>query len=104
MNRIFVDTSFYIALFNPRDDGHAQAVDWSRRVHQSTLVTEFVLIEVANFLAETPSRSLFGELVPRLRANRFVEILPASSELFEAGVALYTRRADKHWSLTDCTS
>jgi len=31
-------------------------------------------------------------------------VIPASSELFEAGLELYRSRADKQWSMTDCIS
>ncbi len=31
-------------------------------------------------------------------------IVPASRELFQRGVELFTQRPDKDWSLTDCTS
>jgi predicted nucleic acid-binding protein len=31
-------------------------------------------------------------------------VVPPSTELFEAGIDLYSRRPDKEWSLTDCIS
>ena len=31
-------------------------------------------------------------------------IVPASRELFQRGVELFTQRPDKDWSLTDCPS
>ena len=31
-------------------------------------------------------------------------VFPASQDLFDAGVSLYSRRQDKDWSLTDCIS
>ena len=43
-------------------------------------------------------------LRPTLRAQRDVEIVPATHELFERGCALFAQRGDKAWSLTDCTS
>jgi hypothetical protein len=40
----------------------------------------------------------------RLRARSDVVIVPADSSVFDAGMALYRRRTDKEWSLTDCIS
>ena len=39
-----------------------------------------------------------------LRASRRVEIVPLSQELLQRGLALFAKRDDKDWSLTDCIS
>ena len=39
-----------------------------------------------------------------IRNDPKVTIVPLSIELFEQGIALYTARPDKDWSLTDCIS
>jgi len=104
MTPVFADTSYYVALINPADEQHAKAIEWSRPVHQPLIVTEFVLMELANFLAETPARKMFTVLLPRLREDEFVEIIPASSSLFSDGFELFACRNDKGLSLTDCTS
>jgi predicted nucleic acid-binding protein len=43
-------------------------------------------------------------LVHRLALRPDVQIVSASHDLFAAAWDLYTRRPDKEWSLTDCTS
>ena len=40
----------------------------------------------------------------RAKQRPDVTILPATSELFDEGLALTRARDDKKWSLTDCTS
>jgi predicted nucleic acid-binding protein len=42
--------------------------------------------------------------VTRIRSDRNIEVIPASTELFEAGLQLHAQRPDKEWSLTDCIS
>ena len=44
MTPVFADTSYYVALINPAVEQHAKAIEWSRRVHQPLIVTEFVLM------------------------------------------------------------
>ena len=44
------------------------------------------------------------ELVASLRGEASVEIVSASHEWFERGCALFAKRSDKAWSLTDCLS
>ena len=38
------------------------------------------------------------------QASPSVEIIPASSHLFNAALELYRSRPDKDWGLTDCAS
>jgi hypothetical protein len=44
------------------------------------------------------------ELLQVLRAAPRVVLVPATEELFQAGIGLYGSRSDKDWSLTDCIS
>jgi predicted nucleic acid-binding protein len=49
-------------------------------------------------------RPSFIELLDNLTHDPTVTIVSASREMFERGVDLFSRRFDKSWSLTDCTS
>jgi predicted nucleic acid-binding protein len=104
MTALFADTSFYLALLSEDDEYHARAVQLSMEMRRPIVVTEFVLLETGNSLSSVNERRLFVELVPHLRADPAVRMIPASSELFQLGYELYARRADKDWSMTDCTS
>ena len=49
MKRIFADTSYWIALFNPRDELHARAVAAAQSYSDDQIVTsEMVLAEFLN--------------------------------------------------------
>jgi predicted nucleic acid-binding protein len=51
--RLFVDTSFVIALINEKDQFHRQAEILSNRFENSTLLTTgAVLLEIGNALAQ----------------------------------------------------
>jgi predicted nucleic acid-binding protein len=104
MNGVFVDTSFFVALISPRDFLHQRALDVSRQEWGHRVTTEFVLLEVSNFLANSSARNLLAELVSRLRSDPTVVVVPCTTERFQHGLSLYTSRADKQWSLTDCIS
>jgi predicted nucleic acid-binding protein len=39
-----------------------------------------------------------------VRSHPTYEVIPASADLFEAGLRLHADRSDKAWSLTDCFS
>ena len=56
------------------------------------------------FLDRLIDHSLIKRLIPFLRVESGVTIIPATQELFESGFALFSQRMDKDWSLTDCIS
>jgi predicted nucleic acid-binding protein len=68
------------------------------------IATAWVLTELADALAPSPTRNVFLTVLRHLRADWRVEIIPADAVLFDAGCALNARRRDKDWSLTDCIS
>jgi predicted nucleic acid-binding protein len=109
---IFGDTSFFIALLNPKDHLHDQA----RRLRQSLrpfhmVTSEMVLTELLNDFSARGDvlRQAATALVDQLRRwSRakpvLVSMVPQTPEQFDAALALYRDRSDKSWSLTDCAS
>lgn len=104
MRAVFADTGFYIALVNPRDGLHQAAMDFARQFRGRIYTTEYVLIEVGNWLARSPDRPLFLDLMRQLRDDPETTVIPADHPLFDRGLDFYTRRPDKDWSFTDCIS
>lgn len=105
MSRIFVDTVYWLAIFLPRDPwaGAARAIDCSDAI---LVTTEEVLSE---FLAAVSAhgestRRLACRLVRTILNDSDIEVAVQSHESFLAGLALYERRPDKQYSLTDCIS
>ena len=104
MRTVFVDTSFYIALAAPDDALHAAAVRFGAGYGDRLVTTEYVLLEVGNFLSRVGDRSTFVDLIDDVRADPKTVVVPAQTTLFERGLRLYRARLDKEWSLTDCIS
>ena len=104
MTAVFADTSFYLALLSADDEHHERAVQLSVETRRPVVVSEFVLLETGNSLSSLNQRRLFVDLLPHLRSDAAVRIIPASSELLQSGFDLYARRPDKEWSLTDAAS
>ena len=104
MTTTFVDTVFYVAFVSRQDALHAAAIAASKQVRGQFLTTEYVLVEAANWLSGATWKPLFLRLLDDLRRDARTTVLPASQDLFDAGVSLYSRRRDKDWSLTDCIS
>jgi predicted nucleic acid-binding protein len=101
----FADTYYFLALRNPKDEGHAKAVAATAKLAPRQLVTStWVLTEVADALAKPANRPGFAQLIAMLAANSAAIVLPPTQALFDEGVTLFNARADKEWSLTDCVS
>ena len=104
MKRVFVDTVYYLALTNPRDQYAADAIRFTADFSGAFVTSAWVLTEVANSLTRGTDRALFLELYRSLADDRRVMIVPPTQELFDEGIHLFAARPDKEWSLTDCIS
>jgi uncharacterized protein len=104
MNTLLADTSFFVAYLNPRDEQHEPAVEWMTASPDRIVTSEWVLAELADFLSDGSNRRLLGPLVRALTVEARVEIVPADHSYFINALNLYTRRPDKTWSFTDCSS
>jgi predicted nucleic acid-binding protein len=107
MRRIFVDTLYWIAITNRRDQWHQAAKKVSRSLIGCHFVTtEAVLIEVMNAFCEAGPRlrQEAVDLIRDLHADPSVTVHSQSSQAFFLAVDLYEDRPDKEYSLTDCIS
>ena len=107
MKRIFADTSYWIALFNPRDELHGRAVAATQKYFDDKIVTsDMVLVEFLNGFSDRGPRlrSAASRAVKTLQSNPNVVVIPQTSDQFEGALGRYEERTDKDWSLTDCAS
>jgi predicted nucleic acid-binding protein len=104
VNTGFADTSYFLALLIPADINHPAARHWSETQRAPLITSEYVLIEVGNYLSPVPARRLFGQFWRAIRSDGRMTVVPASSDLLARGLELYETRLDKPWSLTDCIS
>lgn len=103
-DRIFLDTSFVVALINQRDQYHSQAIALSYEFENAPLITTgAVLLEIGNALAKD-FRTEAARIIKVLRGSARVEIAEINAELLDKGLAVYEKYADKRWGLVDCVS
>ena len=107
MGVVFADAGYWIALWNPRDALHQQAMAFADALEASDIVTtQLVLVEALNSMAGQREfrRAFAAQMVQELEANANVEIVPQTDAQFRAAVERYAARSDQRWSLTDCAS
>lgn len=107
MKLAFVDTLYFVALFNPRDQWHERAFAASNLIADTKLITtEEVLIELLNFYSEYGEKARRGAVIQAegIISGANIDVARQSHEGFMAGLILYKARPDKGYSLTDCIS
>ncbi len=106
-SEVFLDSSYAIALSAANDEHHRRALDLADRLETARtrfVTTHAVLLEIGNTLAKARYRRAAVALLRSLGADRHVEIVALTPELFSRGFRLYADRMDKQWGLTDCIS
>jgi uncharacterized protein len=104
---LFVDTLYWVALTNPKDQWNQRGLEIESGLGTVQLVTtDLVLVEVLNYFCTygLQMRQTVVAVVHAIRDDSMVEVVPLTQELFTAGLQLYEARPDKGYSLTDCIS
>ena len=108
MNQIvFVDTSAWLALINKSDVFHVKAKnirDILLRDNIQFIVTDYVIVEVANSLSKIPWRSSAIQLINSIQLSENIRVVEINKEIYNEAWGLYSKRTDKEWGLTDCAS
>ncbi len=109
MNKIFVDTSGWGNLVDTLQQFHAgtKAIYLSAKQNGSRLVTTNYVIAELVALLSSPLR------IPRMKSVKFIESIKSSAlvdivhideDLDAKSWEFLKNRADKNWSLVDCSS
>jgi len=107
MRAVFADTGYWVAVIHPLDGLHERAMAVSAQLEERSFVTsEMVLAEVLNTFSGHGQhlREAAARTVHEIAADPNVEVFPQIRQLFREALALYETRADKIWSLPDCSS
>jgi predicted nucleic acid-binding protein len=104
VSTVFVDTFYWIARINPRDQWHQKATELSSSLKNRLLLTsEEVLIELLNYFSDygPEMRQATAAIVRHIIDDSNIIVLRGN---FKDGLALFESRLDKGYSMTDCLS
>lgn len=107
MQRVFVDTSAFVALLDPRDDCHDQAVQIEQSLSgQAThlVTTNFVLEETYTGLRGKIQHSAILRFRDSVRQSQWLSVVRITEALEDQAWEIFARYDDKDFSFTDCTS
>ena len=107
MKAVFVDSSYWIAIINPKDQWHDAAKRAKKKVGSVRLATtEEVLMEVLTGLSKYGEaiRKNIAAAVRAIIENPNVKVIPQTRDSFARGLNRYENRLDKEYSMQDCIS
>lgn len=107
MSKVFLDTSYAVALSAVTDENHSRALELADELEAAKthfVTTRAVLLEIGNALSRLRHRSAATRLLVALEDDPKVEIVPLSEELYHRALDIYRDRVDKEWGLIDCIS
>jgi len=107
MKKVFLDTSYAVALSARTDENHERAAQLAEELEASDtyfVTTRAILLEIGNALSKVRYRAAAVRLLTALENDPKVEIVPASDDLYLRALQNYGDRLDKEWGLIDCMS
>ncbi len=107
MNRVFADTSYWVAVINPSDQWAEAAEQATAAMGAAAITTSLaVLVEVLNFFSARGREMMetAAGVIGRIVSDDAVSVFETSMDDFTAALRLYRKRADQGYSLTDCIS
>jgi len=103
--RVFVDTSFYLAMWKVGDQLREKAREASRKVNNFLMVTsDLVLVEFLAGMSKITYRQIGIKAVDIILNDNNTQVYPIKHSDFTKGFQLYSGRIDKEYSLVDCIS
>ena len=102
MSEVFVDSSYWLAILNANDELHTAACEIS--LEGRLITTCAVQLEVMDAFSLPRHRPLALAFWQATSMHSDVSVISLDSDLLDKAVALFEKRPDKAWSLTDCIS
>lgn len=107
MAKVFLDTSYTLALSFRSDSFHPRATQlakWLDRERVSIVTTRAVLLEIGNALSKERYRYQAVNLLNSIEEEDTIDIVSVSDGLYTRALTLFQSRPDKEWGLVDCMS
>lgn len=105
--KLFVDTSFWCALYDAADEHHPSADGlWKtlKKLPVQLYITDYVFDETVTIVRRRISHQGAVRLGNTLMKSRLVTVIHINEELFRESWELFTTHKDKSYSFTDCSS
>lgn len=103
-DRVFVDSNYFVALFNPSDSLHKNALDVARRIdlqNISLVISNFVFLEIVTVLSQRRGRKVAVEVGEHLLTNPLIVIAHVDELLQRESWYIFQNIKNKDVSFVD---
>lgn len=107
MSKVFLDTSYLLALELAKDQNHPAAKKHWQAIIQSPpafVTTSYIFDEVVTYFNSRGHHAKAVEVGNNLLVSTSVELVHVDEALFYEGWRYFQQHQDKDYSLTDCIS
>lgn len=107
-NKVFIDTSAFIAFVLDTEPYHSIVADWFRKCFRegvSMITTDYIIDELLTFLRckkKVPMEIVLSFIVNSYSSG--INVFGVSETLFGEAIGLMTKYKDHYFSSTDCVS
>ena len=101
---MFVDTSAWFHLADPKASSHALARELLLHSRQRLVTSNFIFDEAVTLIRARVGHRLAVEFGEVLRASAITTVVSVTASDEAAAWDHFRRHDDKEWSFTDCTS
>ena len=104
---IFIDTSAFLAIENPKDSHHQAALQFRNSCLESGeffITSDYVLDESSTIVRFRASHSIAVQFGEDVQKSRIVLVERLTSEILDEAWQIFKKCFDQNFSFTDCTS
>lgn len=105
-DRVFVDSNYFIALFNPSDMLHTRACDFARKIDSYNtflVISNFVFLEIVTVLSQRRGRRVSIEVGEHLLTNSLIVITHVDELLQRESWHIFQNSTEKNMSFVDAS-
>lgn len=104
--RIFVDSNYFVAFFNPADSLHKQAKDIGRKLYDGDIqliISDLIFLEVVTVLSQRISREAAIRVGDYFKMSSQITLLHVDEMLHTETWAIFKQTLSKNISFVDCS-
>lgn len=104
--KIFVDSNYFVALFNPKDSQHKKAREIAQLVEEeklSLIISNFAFLEIVTVVSQRRNRVVAVDLGEYLIHDPMIDIIHIDEDLQKESWEIFKEAKNKNISFVDCS-
>ncbi len=103
-SRIVIDSNYYLALVNPLDSLHQNAVNLTHQIEKSqAVISGYIFSEITTVTSQKIGKQAAVDLGASLLNNPLIQMTTVNHSLFLASWKIFLKLKQKNLSFVDCS-